>query len=126
MTRKILFLMSVILAFAVLSGCSLPILPKSLSKQKKDENNKTSGTSGVFNSEAVIGSLWKTSDGGHSFEVKSKIDEKTSISSSDILSISYHPQKPKTIYVSSVANGIFKTEDAGEKWNPIAFPPKKW
>lgn len=71
------------------------------------------------------GSLWRTSDGGQTFEVKSTIDEKTTITKADILSIAYHPQKEGTIYVGSIENGIFKTEDGGEQWTPIAFPPKK-
>ena len=74
---------------------------------------------------SVQGSLWKTSDGGKSFEAKSKIDDKTTITKADILSVAYHPTKKGIIYVGSVENGIFKTEDAGESWAPISFPPKR-
>lgn len=82
--------------------------------------------SGSSTTPAVVrGSLWKTSDGGQSFTVKSTIDEQTSIAKADILSIAYHPKTPGTIYVGSVESGIFKTEDAGNHWTPIAFPPKK-
>ena len=96
----------------ILSGCTIP-LPASLSP--------ATTTSGA----PTKGSLWRTSDGGQTFEVKSTIDEKTSITKADILSIAYHPEKQGTIYVGSIDNGIFKTEDAGEQWTPIAFPPKK-
>jgi photosystem II stability/assembly factor-like uncharacterized protein len=71
------------------------------------------------------GRLWKTSDSGHAFTVKSQIDEKTRISAADILSIAYHPNVPATIYVGSVDNGIFKTVDGGDKWMSIPFPPKR-
>lgn len=91
-----------------LSGCSLQ-LP---------------GSTGTTTT-AVQGSLWKTADGGKSFEVKSRIDDKTSITKADILSIAYHPNSTGVIYVGSVDNGIFKTEDAGESWTPISFPPKR-
>lgn len=95
----------------LLSGCTLQL---------------PSVGSGSSTAPAVVrGSLWKTSDGGQSFEVKSTIDAETSITKADILSIAYHPKVPGTIYVGSVENGIFKTEDAGNHWIPIAFPPKK-
>lgn len=107
MVKKIL----VIIGFAtLLSGCTLP-LPM--------------GTTAPAGNVVPVGSLWKTSDGGQSFALKTKIDDKTSITKADILSIAYHPKTPGTIYVGSVDNGIFKTEDAGEQWTPIAFPPKK-
>jgi photosystem II stability/assembly factor-like uncharacterized protein len=69
--------------------------------------------------------LWKTLDGGKSFVVKSKVNDTQSITKADILSIAYHPSKPDTIYVGSVDNGIFKTENGGEQWTPIVFPPKR-
>ena len=84
-----------------------------------------SGSDAPAPATSTRGSLWKTSDGGQSFEPKSTIDEKTRITKADILSIAYHPKVPGTIYVGSVENGIFKTEDAGNHWVPIAFPPKK-
>lgn len=104
MTKKILF---VVAGAVLLSGCTLPI----------PGSNKSAP--------AGIGSIWKTEDGGKTFSVKSKIDDKTRISKADILSIAYHPQKPLIIYVGSVENGIFKTENGGEQWTPIAFPPRK-
>ncbi|MDD2766546.1 MAG: hypothetical protein PHH40_02125 [Candidatus Moranbacteria bacterium] len=79
----------------------------------------------AFVTKALPGSLWKTEDGGKNFVPKSQIDEKTSITKSDILSIAYHPRQPGTIYVSSVDNGIFKTENNGEQWMNIPFPPKR-
>ncbi len=93
----------------ILSGCSMNI-PQSTTAPGKTMTS---------------GSLWRTADGGQNFEVKSKVDEKTSITKADILSIAYHPKKSGIIYVSTVDNGIFKTENGGEEWAPIVFPPKK-
>jgi len=103
------------ISLTVLSGCSL--LPK---KGTPVEDND-----GDLSQKIEKGSLWKTSDGGKTFSVKSQIDETTSISSADILSIAYHPKKPAAIYVGTAANGIFKTENGGENWESIDFPPKK-
>lgn len=100
------------LSVLVLSGCSL------------GTSQTASNAPSVFNGNRATGSLWRTSDGGHSFEAKSSMGDKGTISSANILSIAYHPQKEKVIYVSSTESGIFKTEDGGEKWTPIAFPPK--
>ncbi|MEI7891413.1 MAG: YCF48-related protein [bacterium] len=119
MIKKVFLTPSVVLASIFLSGCSL--LPTAAPKS----NTPIGQWSDVFNGTNKIGSLWKTADDGHSFEVKSKIDDKTIISAANILSIAYHPKKEKNIYVSSVENGIFKTEDGGESWIPVAFPPKK-
>ncbi|EKE19573.1 MAG: bNR repeat protein [uncultured bacterium] len=114
--KKRLVLILPFLSIFIFSGCSLSAPVK----------EKTSlGGFEVFDVRQERGSLWKTADGGHTFESKSQINEQNMISSADILSIDYHPQKPKVIYVSSVESGIFKTENAGETWQPIAFPPKK-
>lgn len=108
--KKALLVLPVFLAVLILAGCSYQ-LPGS---KKKEANQKV-----------LIGSLWKTSDGGHTFEEKSQIDEKTKIAAANILTIAYHPKKQRSIYVSTVDHGIFKTEDAGEKWGSIVFPPKR-
>lgn len=116
--KKALLVLPILAAAIFLSGCS-----SSSSTQQK--NDPAGQLSKVFSAKEEIGSLWKTSDGGHTFEVKSRIDEKTIISSADILSIAYNPAKQKVIYVSSTDKGIFKTEDGGETWTPITFPPKQ-
>ncbi len=100
----------------MLSGCGTPTV-----KMPTIVPVKPNG----FDAKTEAGSLWKTSDGGQTFQVKSQVDEKTRISNADILSITYHPKVPATIYVSSVDSGIFKTTDGGEKWVPVVFPPKR-
>ena len=100
----------------VVSGCSLISTPQT--------NTSPENGSGVFSPKAEKGSLWKSGDGGKTFSAKSQIDEKTQITGANILSITFHPQKPMTVYVSTVESGIYKTENGGENWTAIDFPPK--
>jgi len=112
----------IIVGSMFLSGCSLPgVTAPPLAGQNGTINKEKN----VFATQAIPGSLWRTDDGGKNFLVKSQIDEKTSITKSDILSIAYHPQESQTLYVSSVDSGIFKTEDGGDRWTNIPFPPKR-
>jgi photosystem II stability/assembly factor-like uncharacterized protein len=114
MFNKKLFLVPVLAI--VLSGCAAPAVKMPVITPTKP---------GGFDAKTEAGSLWKTSDGGQSFQVKSQVDEKSRISNADILSITYHPAKPATIYVSTVDTAIFKTENGGENWAQIPFPPKR-
>lgn len=101
MPHKILL---VIVSVLVLSGCSLG-LPAG------------TGTSG--------GSIWKSFDSGQTFAPKVTIDEKTRISSADVLSFVFDPQNPNIIYIGTKENGVFKTIDAAENWERLTFPPLK-
>jgi photosystem II stability/assembly factor-like uncharacterized protein len=78
-----------------------------------------------FSQQTEKGSIWKSEDGGRSFSVRSTVDEKNRIEKADILDFEFHPTKPKTIIASTAEHGIFKTEDGGESWIPIEFPPKR-
>lgn len=115
-------LLGVVIGAVLLSGCSLGGVTVPLAG---NQNKGTSSGTGAFATKAEPGSLWKTDDSGKTFVVKSQVDEKTSITKADILSIAYHPQKPLIIYVGSVDSGIFKTENGGDQWTPIPFPPKR-
>lgn len=79
----------------------------------------------TFGKKIQAGSIWKSMDGGQVFEVKSRVDEKQSITKADILALAFHPADHRTIYIGTVDNGIFKTADGGEYWSQIVFPPKK-
>lgn len=103
-----------VLVFA-LAGCSAPVA--------KIPTISPSGSE--FDAKVEPGSLWKTSDGGQTFQVKSQVDETTRISVADILSITYNSKRPAAISVSTVDHGIFKTVDGGERWEHILFPPKR-
>ncbi|MBI2439429.1 MAG: hypothetical protein HYV45_02415 [Candidatus Moranbacteria bacterium] len=88
----------------VLSGCTL------------------SGTSLTGN---VSGSIWKSFDGGKTFVPKITVDEKRKISSADVLSLAIDPFNAQVIYIGTMENGLFKTSDGGEHWEPLEFPPLK-
>jgi len=114
----------VLVSALFLSGCSLPGMSR-LTPVNTPGGSEPKKENDIFSAKTEPGSLWRTDNGGKNFVVKSTIDEKTSITKSDILSIAYHPKMPGTIYVSSVDNGIFKTQDGGERWENIVFPPKR-
>lgn len=101
MLRKILL---VIVSVLALSGCSLG-------------SSIGTGTQG--------GSIWKSFDSGQTFASKVTIDEKTRISSADVLSFVFDPQNPNVIYIGTKENGIFKTADGAENWERLTFPPLK-
>lgn len=79
----------------------------------------------TFNKKVQPGSIWKSLDAGQTFEVKSQVDEKQSITKADVLALSFHPNDSNTVYIGTVDHGIFKTTDAGDSWEQIIFPPKK-
>jgi photosystem II stability/assembly factor-like uncharacterized protein len=101
-----------------LSGCSL--MPQ-LEQTAPEAPDLPGGLSAAIGR----GSIWKSDNGGENFSPKSNIDEVTRIEKADILSIAYHPSKPASIFVGTVDNGIFSTDDGGNTWKPIIFPPKK-
>jgi len=78
-----------------------------------------------FSQKMEKGSLWKSEDGGRSFVVRSSVDETTRIEKADILDFEFHPSRTETVIASSVEHGIFKTENGGDTWVPIPFPPKR-
>jgi photosystem II stability/assembly factor-like uncharacterized protein len=102
----------------ILSGCS--IAPK-VAKPVPEGPDVPGGLSATVEK----GSIWKSDNGGEVFFSQSKVDETTRIEKADILSIAYHPQKPASVFVGTVENGIFKTENGGDTWQQIVFPPKK-
>lgn len=103
----------------MLSGCTIQ-LPFSV-PVPAGQNQSTD----VFGKKVQSGSIWKSEDSGQSFGVKSRVDDKQSITKADILALSFHPNDSKVIYIGTIDNGIFKTTDAGETWAQIPFPPKK-
>ncbi|NTW15074.1 MAG: hypothetical protein HGA38_01750 [Candidatus Moranbacteria bacterium] len=100
----------------MLSGCS--------SSQTPSDGQKSLIPEGLV-SKNEKGSVWKSDDGGESFHVSSTVDATRSIDKADILSISFHPTKPMSVILGTVNDGVFKTEDGGDTWMPIAFPPKR-
>ncbi len=69
--------------------------------------------------------ILESKDGGITFVPQFKIaTTSTKIPSIDVLSIAFHPAKTGTIVAGSVKNGIFRSENGAQTWNPIVFPPQ--
>lgn len=119
-----------ILAVFLLSGCSL--VP-SLSTPTQPTGGDT-GLRNPFQAGATAGAIWRSTDGGKTFEPKITVDEKRKITTADVLDISFvtrdqngdlHPKRAPSIFIGTIDNGIFKSTDSGEIWEVKDFPPKK-
>lgn len=86
-----------------LSGCSLP-------------GTSSSGTGA---------SIMRSDDGGKTYVPTVTIDQKTTIASADILSFVFEMGNSKRITVGTRANGLFMTENGGDTWKKLNFPPLK-
>lgn len=90
-----------------LSGCSLPSI------------SSLSGTSGGGDA------FMRSSDGGANFTSKVTIDEKTNFANADILAFAYDKKNTSVLWLGTRENGILKTEDNGDHWKKIDYPPTK-
>ncbi|MEI6650294.1 MAG: hypothetical protein WCL23_02545 [Candidatus Moraniibacteriota bacterium] len=106
-----------------LAGCSLPTQPPTDTAAPADTTQPTPPQG--FSQQIEKGSVWKSNDGGKTFVVKSTVNEQSIIEKADVLSMAFHPTKPGSLVIGSVDNGIFKTDNGGETWTPIVFPPKR-
>ncbi len=62
------------------------------------------------------GGVFKSVDGGHTFESKVKISEKETIASANILDLAMSPVDSNTLYVGTRAMGILRSTDGAETW----------
>lgn len=108
-----------VVSAVVLSGCTIQ-LPFSVPTPTASEQ-----PTDVFGKKIQAGSVWKSTDSGQTFEVKSRVDDKQSITKADVLALSFHPNDSNILYIATADHGIFKSMDAGEYWEQIVFPPKK-
>jgi photosystem II stability/assembly factor-like uncharacterized protein len=63
--------------------------------------------------------VFKSEDGGETWQHKVMIDKKHSLASVDILTITIDPQDSKIVYLGTRANGLYKTTDGGEHWTKL-------
>ncbi len=123
--RKYLLFLTLIFAMLVFSGCSL--LPTM-------SGNKST----VTTPQTKKGSIWKSVDGGATFEPKIALEAippennnqkratpAKEITTADILAISFNPNDSNVIYAGTKNDGIFKTSNGGDTWTAIKFPPQK-
>ncbi len=73
----------------------------------------------------ATGSVYKSTNAGETFEAKTKIDDKSSISSADVLSVAVHPTNSQIIYIGTEKSGLFRTTNGADNWEKIVFPPTK-
>lgn len=110
-----------------LSGCTLSP-PKIGGGEKSDTT--------AFETQALPGSVWRSDDGGKTFVPKIFVDEKRKLTKADVLDISFllredtreranELRRTPDVYVGTVDDMIFKTEDGAEVWQPVNFPPNK-
>lgn len=126
---RILSLGGLLVSLVFLSGCSL-----TPPKIGGGNSAPTDGGRNPFQSGTVPGSIWRSADGGKTFEPKIAVDEKRKITSANILDISFlrrdasgdfNPARAPGVFIGTIDNGIFKSADQGETWEPREFPPKK-
>jgi photosystem II stability/assembly factor-like uncharacterized protein len=84
-----------------------------------------SGCSTPAPQKIIFGNVMKSEDGGDSWTPKVEAGEKKNIAGVEVLSVAIHPAEPKTVYIGTRKSGIFKTEDGGELWSKLDFPPIK-
>ncbi len=118
-----------VLVFSLLflTGCSLAPPKIGQPAANTEESN-------AFQASALPGAIWRSADGGKTFEPKIYVDEKRRITKADVLDISFLMRDPEgktqitrapSVFIATVDNGIFRSDDAGEVWQVKEFPPKK-
>ncbi|MDQ1284185.1 MAG: hypothetical protein QG620_533 [Patescibacteria group bacterium] len=100
--NKIPFLLLATIAALVFSGCSLA--PGGVQKAQEEK---------AYTFSKVI---WKSADGGKTWEAKNKINKKPRVADPDILILAINPQNSNQIYAGLKSGGIMKTENGGESW----------
>ncbi len=69
-----------------------------------------------------IGGVMRSTDSGITWEIKNKVDEETSISAVDVLTIIIDPVETDTVYLGTKDKGILISEDNAEKWRKFSSP----
>jgi photosystem II stability/assembly factor-like uncharacterized protein len=70
-------------------------------------------------------SLWKSTDGGKTWEVKNAGVGAANIKNVDVLSIAVNPSDGQNIYAGLREGGILMTENGGESWKFMNFQSEK-
>ncbi len=104
--KKTIVSIGVLFVFVLtFSGCSLP-LP-----------GRSAAPSGP--------SVMKSIDGGKTYEPKVTISEKATIAPANILSFVFETGNANRITIGTADNGLFATDNAGDTWTKLNFPPTK-
>lgn len=92
------------------------ILPSLLFLGCSHESLKASADGGVF----------RSIDDGKTFEQKVTIDEKTNISNVNISDIVMSLENSNVAYISTINNGMFKTDNSGDTWRQLFARSTVW
>lgn len=96
-----IFLVCLLFLLTALSAC-----PK-----KDDSKNEEANNAGVY----------KSLDGGASWQAKNTIDDSHSLSSVDVKDIAIDSSNPDILYLATSEFGVFKTINGGEAWSQLSL-----
>ena len=68
---------------------------------------------------APVGGVFKSTDSGRTFEPKNTIDEKHSLSASNVLSIAIDPSDENRLYAGTAKHDLYLSTDGAETWKPL-------
>jgi photosystem II stability/assembly factor-like uncharacterized protein len=111
MIKKISLVSLAVFGILFFSGCSLA-----------NSLGGSSTTSGPMSNATVLKSL----DGGASWQVKNKVDDKKTIAGINVLTMAMSPADSSVIYLGTESNGLFVTKDGGETWQQVPFADKAY
>jgi len=109
--KKTFVLVALSLSLVILSGCSLGTgfsLPS--------DNNQTS---------TISKSIWKSTDGGETWNALDKVNGSAKASDPDFLSFAINPADNRIILAGLKNGGIVKSEDGGDNWTFLSFTSQK-
>ncbi len=107
--KSIKLIVGVIFATLIFSGCSLA--PQS-----------GSGGVGTF---TFSDSIWKSTDGGTTWQVENKGTGKANTTGVAVLSMTINPYDGNNAYVGLKSGGIMETKDGGDTWSFLNFQSEK-
>lgn len=93
-----------VLALAV-SGCSLA-----------PGQNTTTGSGSSGKTYTFSQSVWKSTDGGKTWEAKNKTETRPRVSDVNVLTSSFDPSDSNSVYLGLKSGGLIFSTDAGETW----------
>lgn len=107
--KKKLILATLLVSLLALSGCSLGT-----------GTSLSSGKNGT-----VSKSIWKSTDGGKTWNALTRVNGSLRASDIDVLSFAINPNDSRIILTGLKSGGILKSEDSGDSWTFTNFTSQK-